>query len=430
MYSTFAVKSGSGLTYSVGVRDLSARQFACDCVDFRINGLGTCKHVEAVLLYLERRYRRLLKQAALDGSERIEVVVDRVADNLRVARGKGELPAAIRKMFDGEGLLMDASPEAAVQALRKHASGCPRLRISQEIEPWLEHQRRLEERKRLRREYELKVQSGEWPPHETNVPLFPYQREGMLHLAFTERALLADEMGLGKTIQAIAACALLHRLGKANRVLVVTPASLKTEWEEQIRQFTTLPYQLVFGGALGAARTLTRTPTRPSSRSSTTSRCSPTRSTSTRACGPTSSCSTKPSASRTGAPKPPRPSSACRAATPSSSPARPSRTASTNSIRSWISSIPRCSGRCSGSTATSISSTNGAAPRAIATSTSSTSASSRYMLRRRKTDVETELPDRTDRNHFVQLSAEQQDDYDGHERKSLRAGPASPNAAR
>src|SRR5690242_19359084 len=69
----------------------------------------------------------------------------------------------------------------------------------------------------------------------------------MLHLAFKERALLADEMGLGKTIQAIAASALLHRLGKAHRVLVVTPASLKAEWEEQIRRFTDLPLQIVYG---------------------------------------------------------------------------------------------------------------------------------------------------------------------------------------
>jgi hypothetical protein len=45
----------------------------------------------------------------------------------------------------------------------------------------------------------------------------------------------------------VAACALLHHLGKATRVLVVTPASLKTEWEEQIRRFTTLSLQLVFG---------------------------------------------------------------------------------------------------------------------------------------------------------------------------------------
>jgi superfamily II DNA or RNA helicase len=69
----------------------------------------------------------------------------------------------------------------------------------------------------------------------------------MLHLAFTERALLADEMGLGKTIQAVAACALLQRMGKAKRVLVVTPASLKSEWEEQIAKFTDLGNQVVFG---------------------------------------------------------------------------------------------------------------------------------------------------------------------------------------
>ncbi len=37
------------------------------------------------------------------------------------------------------------------------------------------------------------------------------------------------------------------------------------------------------------------------------------------------------------------------------------------------------------------------------------------MLRRRKAEVETELPERTDRNHFVPLSAEQQGEYEGHE---------------
>lgn len=57
-----------------------------------------------------------------------------------------------------------------------------------------------------------------------------------------------DEMGLGKTIQAIAACALLHCLGKARRALVVTPASLKGAWEEQIGRFTALPCRCVYGG--------------------------------------------------------------------------------------------------------------------------------------------------------------------------------------
>ncbi|MEI6175476.1 MAG: DEAD/DEAH box helicase [Verrucomicrobiota bacterium] len=122
-----------------------------------------------------------------------------------------------------------------------------RNRIPQDVEPVLESRRHAEERIVLRRDYETGVIEGRHPEHVTLCPLYPYQREGMLHLAFAERALLADEMGLGKTIQAIAACALLHHLGKAQRVLVVTPASLKSEWEEQIRKFTTLTQRLIFG---------------------------------------------------------------------------------------------------------------------------------------------------------------------------------------
>ena len=249
IFSNFRVKSASGLTYSVEIRGLEPRQSVCDCVDFRTNGLGFCKHVEAVTLWLQARHKQALKAARTTGTNRIEVTVDHTGDNLQVLGGLEKLPRAIARWFDAQGHLSNEAPEVALDALRQlHGADHPQIRLSQEIAPWLENRRRAGERRELRREYELKVQSGEWPPHETTVPLFPYQREGMLHLAFTERALLADEMGLGKTIQAIAACSLLHRLGQARRVLVVTPASLKTEWEEQIRKFTTLDYQLVFGG--------------------------------------------------------------------------------------------------------------------------------------------------------------------------------------
>ncbi|HEX4179575.1 MAG TPA: DEAD/DEAH box helicase [Caulobacteraceae bacterium] len=69
----------------------------------------------------------------------------------------------------------------------------------------------------------------------------------MIHLAFGGRALLADEMGLGKTVQAIAACELLARREGVERVLIVCPASLKAEWEEQIARFIDRPVRSVFG---------------------------------------------------------------------------------------------------------------------------------------------------------------------------------------
>jgi len=245
IFSNFRVESRSGLTYQVEIRDIAEREFSCTCVDFRINSLGTCKHIEAVLQHLDARFRGLFASAAKKGSPRIDIVPDRGSNTLRVARGRDRLPRKLAALFNGEGLLISGDPGESAKLLGQ--AQIPGLRISQEVTPWLESHRRTGERLLLRREYEEKVQAGIYPQHETLMPLYPYQREGMLHLAFTERALLADEMGLGKTIQGIAACALLHRMGKAKRVLVVTPASLKTEWEEQIQRFTPLSYQIVFG---------------------------------------------------------------------------------------------------------------------------------------------------------------------------------------
>jgi superfamily II DNA or RNA helicase len=245
IFANFRVSSGSGMSYIVEIRSLRERLFFCTCVDFRINALGTCKHVEATLHYLEARYGRRLIQAREQESPVIDVVPDPADDTLRIERAMNPLPTRLRRLFNSDGRLRSKEPEQALEKIRK--ARVPNLRISQQVTPWLQARRQIEERKTLLREYEQKVQSGEWPAQETLAPLYPYQREGMLHLAFKERALLADEMGLGKTIQAIAACALLQRLGKASRVLVVTPASLKTEWEEQIQRFAKLSYQLVFG---------------------------------------------------------------------------------------------------------------------------------------------------------------------------------------
>lgn len=247
VFSDFEVHSLSGLSYRVEIRDVANRQAACTCTDFRINGLGTCKHIEAVLLQLARRHRGEFKAARAGGpSPRIDVVPDRAAGRLRIERNLNRLPPRLRARFDADGLQRpDLDPADLAGELTNASRG--RLRISLETTAWLAAREISLDRLISRRDYETGVAAGRHPAHETLLPLFPYQREGMLHLAFTERALLADEMGLGKTIQAVAACSLLHRLGKAHRVLIVTPASLKTEWEEQIRKFTLLSQRLVFG---------------------------------------------------------------------------------------------------------------------------------------------------------------------------------------
>ncbi|MEA3459742.1 MAG: SWIM zinc finger family protein, partial [Chloroflexota bacterium] len=54
--SLYKVRSASGYTYDVEIRNPFELENRCSCPDYESNGLGTCKHIEAVLIYLERKY--------------------------------------------------------------------------------------------------------------------------------------------------------------------------------------------------------------------------------------------------------------------------------------------------------------------------------------------------------------------------------------
>ena len=46
---------------------------SCGCIDHRVNGLGTCKHIEGVLAALRRRGARAFKAAAKARLPRVEI---------------------------------------------------------------------------------------------------------------------------------------------------------------------------------------------------------------------------------------------------------------------------------------------------------------------------------------------------------------------
>ncbi len=62
------------------------------------------------------------------------------------------------------------------------------------------------------------------------------------------RALIGDEMGLGKTVQAIAATEILARHFGVSRVLVVCPTSLKYQWQSEIGRFSGRAARVMAGG--------------------------------------------------------------------------------------------------------------------------------------------------------------------------------------
>jgi SNF2 family DNA or RNA helicase len=85
---------------------------------------------------------------------------------------------------------------------------------------------------------------------QVHLPLkpYPYQIEGIAFLMPRHAALLADEMGLGKTMQAIVALRLLFHAGLVQRVLLVCPKPLVTNWARELRLWAQdLPFEVIEG---------------------------------------------------------------------------------------------------------------------------------------------------------------------------------------
>ena len=70
-------------------------------------------------------------------------------------------------------------------------------------------------------------------PHNMLVEPYEYQKEGIAYALEKKRCIMGDEPGLGKTAQAIG----VLTISKAFPALVVCPASLKVNWQRELKKF-------------------------------------------------------------------------------------------------------------------------------------------------------------------------------------------------
>jgi superfamily II DNA or RNA helicase len=260
IFSEFRVVNPEfGSIYRVRIGGLQLGDNQCDCADFRTNELGTCKHIECVLARLERK--RGGKAALRRGFRPPYSELFLQPGNPRMLRLRlgSEAPEAVvelaRALFrvesDGtrQRWLLDAERSNAVQRL---ARSCARhghvLRIDAAAH---DHMAGLRDAGRRRAVLAKTFAQGVASPalaKLVKVPLYPYQAEGALFAVAAGRALIADDMGLGKTVQAIAAAEIFARHFGVRRVLVICPTSLKHQWQREIARFAGRRAQVIDGG--------------------------------------------------------------------------------------------------------------------------------------------------------------------------------------
>lgn len=238
----------SGNSYRVALRGWERGDSYCSCPDFRKNRLGTCKHLIKVQRSVKQRFPAHQRNQPYVRTG-IRVAVDYTEQpSLRLLLPE-KLPPNIRKRTNKAEKLLDTDIEAFIKTLRALQTEGQDVVVYPDAEEMI--QRQLHQRHIKTTVEDIRQDPANHPLRTdlVNAELHPYQLDGIAFAAGAGRAVLADDMGLGKTIQGIGLAEFLRRETGISKVLVICPASLKSQWRNEINRFTGLTTEVVLGGA-------------------------------------------------------------------------------------------------------------------------------------------------------------------------------------
>ncbi|MCG8619429.1 MAG: SNF2-related protein, partial [Desulfobacterales bacterium] len=220
-------------TYTVCFHDPVKVKGHCSCPDYLTNGLGICKHMLFMADHLSREpgFKAQVKTETLPF---VDIYWDSLAQAPRLYppgfTGRTEdLKPALEKYFNMEGVYT-AADISLVMGLMLRLRGDRRVKVRENLLKRVDH--RLQT-------LQLEKMAGRPLPGVTlKRPLYPFQEEGVAFGVLKTGVLIGDEMGLGKTAQAIAMSLIKGEVFGFSKVLVITLASLKSFWKQEVEAVT------------------------------------------------------------------------------------------------------------------------------------------------------------------------------------------------
>ena len=232
--------------YKVVYRGANSPWNYCSCMDFKTSRLGTCKHVEAVRIWLSRKpnlhvHKEIPPYTSVYLSYRGERCV-----KIRIGSDNQEEFQHLAKDYFNSNDELKESAYAHFGSFLKQAHLInDTFRCYQDAIDFIIDKREKAERIKMVEQYDDANLD-----QLLKVKLYPYQKEGIRFAAKAGKAIIADEMGLGKTIQAIGTAELLRKEGLIGSVLILCPTSLKYQWRSEIKKFTNAEVYVIEGSHL------------------------------------------------------------------------------------------------------------------------------------------------------------------------------------
>ena len=229
--------------YKVVYRGQGSEWNYCSCMDFKTSQLGTCKHIEAVKLWIEKTKRQHVHRELPPYSSIYLSYTDGRKVKMRIGTDHRREFERLATHFLDDDLVLPVENYSRFGELIMEARKIDdTFRFYPDAMEYVLEVRERDIRKQVARTY-----ADSDIDALLTVSLYPYQREGVRFAFEKGKAVIADEMGLGKTIQAIATAEMLRKERLVESVLILCPTSLKYQWKREIERFTNAEAHVIEG---------------------------------------------------------------------------------------------------------------------------------------------------------------------------------------
>lgn len=236
----------TGNDYKVVYRGQDSSWNYCSCMDFKTSQLGTCKHLEAVKLWIEENHRKVCQEIPPYTSVYLSYQGERKVC-LRIGTdNEEEFRQLAVPYFTPDGVMRPEALNSVTEFFRDAVRLNNTFRWYPDALNFILEQRDLRRRGQLVSDYASDTALDKL----LKTKLYPYQKEGIRFAFCAGKSIIADEMGLGKTIQAIGTAELMKAHRFISSVLIVCPTSLKYQWKKEIERFTDSKAVVVEGNHL------------------------------------------------------------------------------------------------------------------------------------------------------------------------------------
>jgi superfamily II DNA or RNA helicase len=238
----------SGKSYRIALRGWQPGESYCSCPDFRKNTLGTCKHILYALLRGRAKFSKTIQNTPAPVEEICVYLRYGRHIELRLLLPENLAKPVKKQLAPLQGKAIE-DPRDLLRRIGQVERLGPTVTIYPDAEEYI--QQKLFQTHMAAVAAEIRKDPATHPLRNTllKAELRPYQLDGIAFAAGAGRAVLADDMGLGKTIQGIGVAELLARHASVSKVLVICPASLKSQWRIEIKRFCQRSCRLVLGSA-------------------------------------------------------------------------------------------------------------------------------------------------------------------------------------